>query len=127
MKRLSTAMIGAMFSLLAACTGEPSSTRTYPSPSGKLAIIVENFGGDGPLSADTTRVYAVRRSGSAAIKRLILEGEYLGLSSIEWTHKDEVRLSISSESMTSSFYNNTTLSDGKNSLKVHTEMLQIKH
>ena len=124
MKVLLMAVLGTLLSLLPACSSKPSATRTYPSPSTGLAIVVEDFGGDGPLSADTTRVYAVRQSGQKTMRQLIVEGEYLGLSRVEWKGADQLVLSISPESMTSSFYNNVTLSDGATSLKVHTTLLQ---
>ncbi|MFW2618759.1 hypothetical protein ACN2AY_29570, partial [Klebsiella pneumoniae] len=58
------------------------------------------------------------------VKQLIVEGEYLGLSRVEWISADQLTLCISSNSMTSSFYNNVTLSDGETSLKVHTTLNQ---
>lgn len=118
------AILGTLLSLLPACSSKPSATRAYPSSSAELAIVVEDFGGDGPLSANTTRVYAVRKSGEKTIRQLIVEGEYLGLSRVEWKAADQLALTISPESMTSSFYNNVTLSDGATSLKVHTTLIQ---
>lgn len=120
------AILGALLSFLPGCSSKPSATRAYPSPSATLAVVVEDFGGDGPLSADTTRVYAVRKSGGKTIRQLIVEGEYLGLSQVEWKAADQLALSISPDSMTSSFYNNVTLSDGATSMKVHTTLVQAR-
>ena len=118
------AILGIMLGLLPGCSSKPSATRSYPSPSSGLSIVVEDFGGDGPLSADTTRVYAIRKSNGKDIKQLIVEGEYLGLMRVTWKGMDQLELCISPDSMTSSFYNNATLSDGSSSMKVHTTLLQ---
>jgi hypothetical protein len=118
------AILGTLLSFLPACSGKPSATRSYRSPLAALRVVVEDFGGDGPLSADTTRVYAVRILREKTVKQLIVEGEYLGLSRVEWISADQLTLCISSNSMTSSFYNNVTLSDGETSLKVHTTLNQ---
>lgn len=124
MRVLLMAILGSLLSLLPACSSAPSAIRVYPSPSAALAVVVEDFGGDGPSFADATRVYAVRKSGERTIKQLVVEGEYLGLSKVEWMADDQLVLSISSDSMTSRFYNNVTLSNGTNSLKVNTTLLQ---
>lgn len=125
MRYVKIGILGAVLSFLPACSSKPSSTRTYPSSSPALSVVVEDFGGEGPLSSDTTQVYAVRISNGKPNRQLIVEGEYLGLSKVEWIGADKLTLYISSESMTSRFYNNVTLSDGSTSMKVHTTLTQI--
>jgi hypothetical protein len=124
MRILLMTILGALLVLLPGCSSKPNATRSYSSPSPVLSIIVEDFGNDSPLSADSTRVYAVRKSGGKFIRKLIVEGEYLGLSRVEWKRIDELEVCISPESMTSNFYNNITLSDGSTSMKIHTTLLQ---
>lgn len=127
MRILLLTVLSILLSFLSACSDKPSATKVYWSPSSALSIVVEDFGGDGPLSADMTRVYAVRKSGEKDIRQLIVEGEYLGLSKVEWRGDNQLILFISPDSMTSIFYNNVTLSDGRTSMKVHTTLLQLRN
>lgn len=124
MRVLPLYMFGTILSVLFGCSGNPSTTQNYPSSSPLLSLVVENFEGNGPLSSDTTRIYAVRKSSEKTVKQLIIEGEYLGLSHVDWRDVDQVELCISPDSMTSIFYNNVTLSDGSTSMNIHTVLVQ---
>ena len=115
--------LGSFLTLLPGC-GKPTSTQSYPSQSSNLSIVVENFEGNGPLGSDFTSVYAVLQSGERTIKKLILDGEYLGVSQVKWTGPGSVSLCISKYSATSSFRNIVTLIDGRTSVNVNTVLNQ---
>jgi hypothetical protein len=119
---LSTVCI--VLGLLFGCDGKPSATRNYPSSSPGLSVVVEDFEEPGPITADTTRVYGVFTSNGKTVRRLIVEGEYLGLSRVDWKGVGELQLCISPRSMTSSFYNNIVFSAESTSIVIHTTLVQ---
>ncbi len=72
MKFVLIAISYVLVGFLVGCS-EPDSTHTYSSPSPLISIVVEEFGGDGPLNPDFTRVYVVRKTDNKYIGKLILD------------------------------------------------------
>jgi hypothetical protein len=106
-KFLLVMMLSQMFALVG-CTKNPDQVTTVRSPNPEIFYTVEQYDGNGPVSADVTRVYAHLEYDGKSAKSSVLEGEYLSVERVTWLGPNEVSLCIS-HGLTTIFRNRVTL------------------
>jgi hypothetical protein len=115
------AMLSAIGSLAGCSSLKADKVITIKSSSPDVFYTVEIFNGDGPVSADVTRVYAhLQRDGQSA-RLSVLEGEYLSVERVTWLGPNEVSLCIS-HGITTIFRNRVTLRVEGASEKIRTHL-----
>lgn len=103
---------------LSACS-KPDHVSTLKFPVEGLTYTVETYDGEGPVSADFTRVYAHLIREGEADRQLVVDGEYLTIAGVVWAEPSTVILCIP-EGITNSFRNEVTLRANGASMAVHT-------
>jgi hypothetical protein len=121
MKRrcLFTAMY-CVISFVSGCA-KPDHVTTIQSPTGGVFYTVEITYGHGAIDNDSTSVYAHLERSGKSVKKLVLSGEYLEFSKIDWNDPYDVTLCLQS-GFTSLYYNQVTLSVGGDSVTVHNHL-----
>jgi hypothetical protein len=106
--RVSVAMLSAIGCLAGCSSLKADKVTTIKSSNPGVFYTVEIFNGDGPVSADVTRVFAHLAYDGKSAKSSVLEGEYLSVERVTWLGPNEVSLCIS-HGLTTIFRNRITL------------------
>lgn len=82
---------------------------------------METSYGHGAVDNDYTSVYAHLERGGKSVKKLVLSGEYLEFSKIEWNDPSDITLCLQG-GFTSLYYNQITLNVQDVSVTIHNHL-----
>lgn len=105
---------------LSGCRAMPDHIVTAPSPNPNVFYTVETHDGHGPLSSDTTDIYAHLNAGNDSDRKLVLHGLYLN-TTVTWMDSNNVSLCVIS-GLTSQYYNEVTLNAGQTYRTIHNHL-----
>jgi len=121
----SAALVLAFALFLSGCAA-PDHVATYRSPIDGVFYTVETFYGRGAADDDYSRVYANFTYGGQTDRQLVLGGEYLEVSRIEWINGHDVVLCVHSVT-TGSFLSEVHLVAGPVAVTVRNHLQQNCH
>ena len=107
-------------SFISGCA-KPDHVTTIQSPTEGVFYTVETSYGHGAVDNDSTSVYAHLERSGKSVKKLVLSGEYLEFSKIDWNDPYDITLCLQG-GLTSSYYNQVTLSVGDVSVTIHNHL-----
>jgi hypothetical protein len=114
-------LLATAFCFIAGCA-RPDQVTTIPSPVDGVFYTVETFYGHGPTS-DTKRIYAHLQRNGRAKRLLVLEGENLTVTKVNWDGPHDVTLCLDG-GITSTFRNVVTLILGNASETIRNHLLE---
>jgi len=104
--------------LVSCSSSNPDQVVILKSPIEGVFYTVETHHGQGVLDDDYTRVYLHLERSGKSVKELILSGEYVNVSKIEWANSTQNTIFFDS-GITDTFRNEVTLSIGGVSQAFH--------
>ena len=94
-RRNRSAFLASLMAVSLMGCSRPAETRSYPLWDGDLSYRVDLYRGDGPLSPNSTVVFAVFQTKAGHDEKLVLSGTDLDIKSVSWEAGSEGVLCLS--------------------------------